>query len=256
MVVGLARRFLAPTAVVLAGLSSCGTPDSRDTGGSITVFAASSLTGAFTDIGEEFASARPDIDVNFNFAGSTELSTQIIEGAPADVLATADTDSMANLVDSLDDGPASRARVFARNVMEIAVAAGNPEAILGLADLERDGLVTVMCDVTVPCGRYARIIIDRAGLSVTASSLEANVKAVLTKVALGEADAGLVYATDVVGGGTDVEGVAIPDRDNVVGEYPIVALTGSAAARDFVEFVMSAVGQEILVRHGFRRSGP
>lgn len=259
--VRIPRRFPVPVAsvlgaVILAGLTSCGAANNLEPDESITVFAASSLTGAFTDIGEEFASARPDIDVVFSFAGSTELSTQVIEGAPADVLATADVESMTTVVDRLDPERSPQVRTFARNVLEIVVARGNPAAIRGLPDLARDDLVTVLCDATVPCGRYARTILDGAGLTVATRSLESNVKAVVTKVVLGEADAGLVYATDVTAAGDAVEGVTIPDPDNIVVEYPVVALSASPAARDFVDFVMSPAGQAILLQHGFRRPAP
>lgn len=245
------RARLAALALLAVVPAACGTPGGREPDDAITVFAASSLTVAFTEVGEEFTRAHPEYGVTFNFAGSTELATQISEGAPVDVFAAADGESMTTAIDGRST---PRPRVFARNALTIAVPSGNPASITGLADLTRDDVVVVLCDEAVPCGRYTRTVLDRAGLTVRARSLESSVKAVVTKIALGEADAGLVYATDVDAVGSDVDSIEIPEVVNARVEYPIVAVSDATGARAFVEFVLSASGQDILVRHGFRRA--
>lgn len=249
--------LIALLGVLAAG---CGSDDtgSSDSGsdssisGDITVFAAASLTAAFTDIGEAFAAEYPDADITFNFAASSELVTQIGEGAPADVFASADLSNMTKLTDAGDNG--SEPVVFTTNLAEIIVAPGNPEGITGVADLANEDLVVVQCAPEVPCGAYAARIFENAGVTVTPKSLEENVKAVVTKVTLGEADAGIVYATDVTAAGDAAEGVEVPADINVVAEYPI-AVTAEAPNAEggaaFVEFVTGEQGQEILESYGF-----
>lgn len=220
--------------------------------GDVTVFAAASLTDAFTDIGDAFAAANPRATVTFNFAGSSALATQINEGAPADVFASADADNMAKVTDGSDDAPESV--VFTTNAAEIVVEAGNPEGITGVADLQNDDLIVVQCAPEVPCGRYATQIFARAGVTVTPRSFEENVKGVVTKVSLGEADAGIVYRTDVAAAGSDTEGVEIPAEINVVAGYPIALVEGASnvgGAMAFIEFVNGEQGQEILASYGF-----
>lgn len=252
------------TIVALAGIvalaSGCGAsgepasavPGSSGIAGDVTVFAAASLTDAFTDLGEAFTTAHPAVEVTFNFAASSALVTQIGQGAPADVFASADTDSMARLTDIGGTGTAPT--VFTTNRVQIIVGRGNPEGITGLADLAADGLIVVVCAPEVPCGRYARQILDDAGVDVAFASLEENARAVVSKVTLGEADAGIVYATDVLAAGGAADGVDIPAAANMRAEYPI-AVTAEApnpqAARAFVDFVLSAEGQEILALAGF-----
>lgn len=220
--------------------------------GQVTVFAAASLTAAFTELGEAFMAEYSDATVTFNFAGSSELVTQINEGAPADVFASADLSNMSTLTDAGNNG--SEPVQFATNLAAIIVAPGNPLGITSVADLANDDVVVVVCAPEVPCGKYAATIFENAGVTVTAKSLEENVKAVVTKVTLGEADAGIVYATDVIAAGDDAEGVAIPADINVVAQYPI-AVTKEApspvAAQAFVDFVMSEQGQQILASYGF-----
>jgi molybdate transport system substrate-binding protein len=247
-----AAVLLLTTALTAAacGSASGTTPDSaagemRE----LNVFAAASLTEVFTRIGDDFTAAHPDVKVTFNFAGSNDLVTQLQQGAPADVLATADTASMDKAGD-LVDAP----RPFAANKLVIAVAPGNPEAITGLADLSRDDLKVVLAAPEVPAGKYAAEVFLRAGVEVQPVSLEVTVKGVVTKVALGEADAGIVYVTDVAAAGGDVAGVPIPDDQNVVAVYPLgpVAaseLTGDAFA--FVDFVLASEGQDLLAEAGF-----
>jgi molybdate transport system substrate-binding protein len=245
---------LAPRCLVglLALFSACGLDDGAGTGG-VTVFAAASLTDAFTEIGDAFVATDPDADVMFNFAASSELAAQINEGgAPADVFASADQINMAKLVDAGNNR--SEPVVFAWNRLTIIVEPGNPEDITGVADLADDGLIVVTCDVAVPCGMYAEQIFDRAGVTVSPDSLEENVRAVVTKVMSGEADAGIVYETDVRAAGDQAEGVEIPTDINVLAEYPIVVTADASlpeAAQAFVDFVLGEQGQKILAEHGF-----
>jgi molybdate transport system substrate-binding protein len=252
-------------AIVVAGVlvAACGSDGSATddagedasgstSGGDVIVFAAASLTDAFTELGDAFTAANPDVEVTFNFAGSSELVAQISDGAPADVLASADLATMAVLADAeLVDGDP---QVFATNVAEIMVERGNPEGIDDVEDLAADDLIVVQCAPEVPCGSYAEQVLANAGVSVTPASYEDNVRGVVTKVTLGEADAGIVYRTDVLAAGDDADGVSIPDDVNVVAEYPI-ALVGSAAdrsgAQSFVDFVLSADGRAVLAEFGF-----
>ena len=220
--------------------------------GDVTVFAAASLTDAFTEIGDAFMVAYPAAAVRFNFAASSELVTQIGQGAPADVFASADASNMTKLTDAGNN--ATEPVVFATNLGEIIVGAGNPEGITGVADLANDELIVVLCAPEVPCGRYAAQIFENAGVAVTPKSLEENVRAVVTKVALGEADAGIVYTTDVTAAGAEAEGVEIPADINVVAEYPIAGTKeapNAEGAQAFIDFVTGEQGQEILASYGF-----
>lgn len=253
---GVARRRLllvaALTALLAAaGCGSAGTSADGPPAGQreINVFAAASLTEAFTEIGADFTAAHPDVKVTFNFAGSNDLVTQIRQGAPADVLATAD-------IATMDDAGAlvRDPRPFAANRLVIAVAPGDPLGITGLDDLARKDVKVVLAAPEVPAGKYAAEILDRAGVAVEPVSLELTVKGVVTKVALGEADAGIVYATDVTAAKGEIEGVHIPDEENVTAVYPVAAVAASGHAEDaaaFVDFVLSATGRKILAEHGF-----
>jgi molybdate transport system substrate-binding protein len=178
--------------------------------------------------------------------------TQIGEGAPADVFASADVTNMTKLTDAGNN--ASEPVVFATNVAEIMVGPGNPKGITGVADLANEDLIVVQCAPEVPCGSYAEQIYANAGVAVTPRSFEENVRAVVTKVTLGEADAGIVYATDVTAAGADAEGVGIPADINVVAEYPI-AVTKDApnakGAQAFIDFVNGEQGQKLLASYGF-----
>jgi len=241
----------AAAAITAVPASACGSTGD-DAGGEIVVFAAASLTEAFTEIADAYADVEPDaaVTVTVNFAASSQLANQIVEGAPVDVYASADTRSMDRLVDA----GATRGDpvVFATNRAVIVVEPGNPLGISGLADLADSDLVVVTCAPEVPCGSYAAQVFERAGVDVRPDSLEANVKAVVTKVALGEADAGIAYVTDVPAADGDVEGVAIPDDVNVVAEYPLAVTAGAGpGADDFVDVVLGATGRRILVDHGF-----
>jgi molybdate transport system substrate-binding protein len=242
--------------LILLGLIavSCGSDDAAGhEGRNVTVFAASSLTAAFTEIGDAFMSAdQTGTTVSFNFAASSELVAQIGEGAAADVFASADTSNMTKLTDAGNN--ASEPLVFATNTLQIIVEPGNPKHIATVADLADPDLVVVTCAPEVPCGKYAATTFANAGVTVVPKSLEENVKAVVTKVTLGEADAGIVYRTDVIAAGAAAAGVVIPDDINVVAEYPIAVTKDApnlAGARAFLEFVQAAEGQAILASYGF-----
>ena len=239
---------------VVCGACSSGTPaPSSPSGlsGTITVFAASSLTGAYTTIRTEFQKSNPGTMVKFTFGGSSMLVSQIQQGAIGDVFASADQPNMQKLVDArLIDGSPS---TFAYNRLELVVAAGNPQHITGLSDLARSGLVVVLCAPPVPCGRYAAQALQKAAVTVKPASQEADVKAVVSKVALGEADAGIVYVTDVKAAGNRVQGIEIPSALNVVADYPVAVLKDSQnilLAKAFISYVL-ADGQRTLTRYGF-----
>ena len=235
--------------------AACGSDDAvSDTGtsGDITVFAAASLTAAFTEIGDAFMTEYPDSKVTFNFAASSELVTQIGEGAPADVFASADQSNMTKLTDAGNN--ATQPELFATNLLEVIVGPGNPKGITGVADLADENLIVVTCAPEVPCGKYAAQIFESAGVTVTPKSLEENVKAVVSKVTLGEADAGIVYATDVTAVGDKAAGVEIPADINVTADYPIVVTKEAAnaeGAQAFIDFVTGEQGQKILAAYGF-----
>jgi molybdate transport system substrate-binding protein len=214
--------------------------------GTITVFGAASLTEAFTALGEDFQAEYPDTTVEFNFAASSELVTQIQNAAPADVFASADETNMTKLTDATLT--AGEPEVFAHNKLAIAVEPGNPKGITGLADLSNPDLTVVLCAPEVPCGKYADQALSQAGVTVTPASRESSVKSTLTKVELGEADAAIVYVTDVQSS-DKVEGVEIPDAENVIATLPIAALkdAGNAdLAAEWVEYILSPAAQNVL----------
>ncbi len=219
--------------------------------GELTIVAAASLSAAFDEIAAAFEAAHPGVDIRpITYDGSSTLATQLIEGAPADVFASANE---TNLQRAVGAGLAAEGRVFATNTLVIAVPAGNPAGVESLEDLADPGLAVVLCDAAVPCGAASRTLLERAGVVATPSSLEQNVTAVLTKVAANEADAGLVYATDAAGR-DDVEAIVPPQAAEVVNRYPLAALDGApnpGAARAFIDFVLGPQGQAILERHGF-----
>ena len=249
------RSRTRPAAVLAAAallLAACGGGSGGGSGKEspeeLRVFAAASLTGAFTDIGKRFTAAN-GTRVSFNFAGSQALATQVRQAAPADVFASADLANMAKVRDLV-----GTPRNFASNLLQIVVEQGNPKGVEGLADLGDPDLKVVLAAPDVPAGKYAAQILGKAGVTVRPVSQEDNVKAVVTKVALGEADAGIVYVTDVAAGGDRVEGVAIPRDQNVLATYPIATVKASKAqdeAKRFVDLVLSDQGQQVLRKHGF-----
>ncbi|MFP5317662.1 MAG: molybdate ABC transporter substrate-binding protein [Acidimicrobiia bacterium] len=256
---GRPRRFPASAllAVAATALAACGGGDSPagtsgdGLRGNLIVLAAASLTEAFDEIGERFEAAHPGVEVTFSYDASSALAQQVLSGAPADVLATADEVTMHQAVGgSVVDPPA----VFARNRLAVVVGAGNPEGIRSLADLARPGLVVVLCAEQVPCGRFSNQVLERAGVRAQPRSFEANVKGVVSKVVLGEADAGIAYLTDARAAGRRVEAVPIPDAQNVVAAYPVAVVSSApnrAAATAFVAYVRSPDGQSALESFGF-----
>lgn len=248
---------------LLAGCGSSGDGAATPTGsagspagglsGQITVFAAASLTGSFTELGKKFEAAHPGTKVNFSFGPSSGLATQIISGAPADVFASAATKNMDQVVEGKAAGtPAT----FAKNVMQIAVPAANPAKIDELRDLAGKEVKVAVCAEEVPCGAGARAVFANAGLKVTPVTQEVDVKATLTKVQLGEVDAGVVYVTDVLAAGDKVKGVDIPAEVNASTSYPIATLTASknaALAKAYVDYILSSEGAQVLTGAGFQR---
>ncbi len=253
-------RWLTTAAVILlvAGVASCGGDDSGDdgTGGSttLTVYAASSLTSTFEKLAADFEADHDGVTVEFNFAGSSDLVAQIQQGAPADVIATADTANMDKLV--ADELEGSEPVDFASNVLEIAVPPDNPAGVQGLQDLAEPGLNLVICAPEVPCGAAAQGVADVAGVELDPVSEEQSVTDVLNKVTTGEADAGLVYVTDVIAAGDSVEGISFPESADVVNVYPIATVGDSDAAdlaQEFVDLVLSDTGRAALEDAGFGR---
>jgi molybdate transport system substrate-binding protein len=231
-------------ALVAAGCSSGG-PRRQ-----VTVFAAASLSAAFNAMAKPFADAHDNFSVTYNFAGSQQLVAQLQQGAKADALATADQTTMASVPAKDRSGSAA---VFARNRLVIAVGRGNPKHVQTLTDLAQPDLKVVIAAPAVPAGKYTSQALAKAGVKLNPVSLEDNVEAVVTKVGLGEADAGIVYVTDATGA-RNVDAVQIPDVYNVIAEYPAVGLnTGSqrAGGQQFVDFLESPSGQSILRRFGF-----
>lgn len=245
-----ARGFAAPALLALSLVApACGGPAAD---GALAVFAAASLTDSFEMLAAAFEAGRPGVTVTLNFAASSALREQILAGAPADVFASASTDDMNRLAAA--GALAGEPRIFARNRMVIAVPAGNPGGVADLADFADPNRLIGLCAEEIPCGRYAREALASAGVTPSPDSLEPDVRALLTKVAAGELDAGIVYATDVAAAGGTAEAIAIPAAHAVVASYPIAALASSPRedlAAAFVAFVLSPQGQVVLATYGF-----
>jgi molybdate transport system substrate-binding protein len=248
-------RLAAVLAVAALVLAACGGNDSTSSGGSsgsaneIKVFAAASLTAAFNELGQQYTSANGGTKVTFNFAGSQALATQIQQGAPADVFASADTTNMDKVKDLV-----GTPQNFASNLLQIVVEKGNPKGVKTLDDLANPDLKVVLAAPDVPAGKYAAEALNTAKVTVKPVSEEDNVKAVVTKVSLGEADAGIVYVTDVTAGGDKVQGVDIPKDQNVTATYPIASVKAGKAqdkAQAFMDLVLSDQGQQVLKQYGF-----
>jgi molybdate transport system substrate-binding protein len=247
------------SAAALLTLSACSSSDpgtdagsSAKPSGTVTVFAAASLEESFEALGKKFEKEHPGTKVTFNFGGSDTLAASITGGAPADVFAAASTKTMAIVTDKQDAaGPPA---TFVRNQLEIATLPGNPDRISSLKDLTKPGLKAVLCDESVPCGAAARKALDAGGLKLTPVSYEQDVKSALTKVELKEADAAVVYKTDVRAAGGKVEGVDFPESAEAVNDYPIALLKNApnpGTAKAFMALVRSAEGQKVLSRAGF-----
>ncbi|MGE5291283.1 MAG: molybdate ABC transporter substrate-binding protein [Micromonosporaceae bacterium] len=260
----IAAGIAGVTASALAGCGSnsgSGRPASASPGGSaspalsgsITVFAAASLKEAFTTIGKQFEAAHPGVKVTFSFGASSELATQIINGAPADVFASASPKNMQQIVTA---GDASNPVNFVKNVMEVATPPSNPAHVTSVNDLAKSSVKVALCQPQVPCGVTAAKVFKNAKITIKPVTLQPDVKSVLTQVELGNVDAGVVYVTDVNAAGTKVKGVVIPDSVNASTEYPIapVAKSGNAAtARAFVAYVLSPAGQSVLSAARFEK---
>lgn len=257
---GKSRITAAAIAVALAGaLTACvpaspagkATPNSGPSG-TLTVFAAASLKATFTRLAAEFEARNSGIEVRLSFAGSSDLATQITQGAPADVFASADTRNMARLADAgLLEGTATN---FATNVLVIAVPPSNPASVTSFADLARPGVKVVVCASQVPCGTAADAVEEAAGVALSPVSEESSVTDVLGKVVSGEADAGLVYVTDIKGAGGRVTGIPFDGSGEAVNTYPIAAVgpgRNKELAEAFIAMVAGADGRTILSEAGF-----
>lgn len=253
------RNAIAAVAVA-AAVAGCGGSSSggasSSTGavsGTVNVFAAASLTEAFTTLGKQFEAAHPGVKVVFNFAASSALAEQINQGAPADVFASASTKNMDQVVSS---GAASSPTPFVKNVMEIATPPSNPAHVASVNDLANKGVKVALCQAQVPCGTTAQKVFTNAKITVKPVTEEADVKSVLSKVELGEVDAGVVYVTDVRSGGSKVKGISIASDVNASTTYPIAALTkaqNATAAQAFVAYVLSSEGAAVLTADGFEK---
>jgi molybdate transport system substrate-binding protein len=244
---------LAAAASLLAGAGCGGGAAGGRPPGTVTVFAAASLTESFTGLGRDFEAANPGTRVTFSFGGSAALAAQIGQGAPADVFASASPANMKTVTDAgdVDGAPAT----FARNQLVIAVPKGNRGRVAGLADLARPGTKVAVCAEQVPCGAAARRALDAAGVRLTPVTLEQDVKAALAKVRLGEVDAALVYRTDAKAAAADVDGVEFAESAGAVNDYPIAVLRDApnpAGARAFVAHVRSERGRAVLAAAGFQ----
>lgn len=251
---GCLYRVISPlaAAAVFCWATSLRAADAPSAHHTLTVLAAASLTEAFTSIATAFEKGHPGMTVQLVFAGSSTLVTQIKEGATGDVFASADE---ANMQAAADAGELAGApRIFATNRLTIVVARGNPKHIASLADLSRQGITVALAAPAVPAGKYAAQMFAKAGVAAPSASQEVDVRAVLNKVAMDEADAGIVYVTDVRMAGDKVDTVPIPEQDNVTARYPIAVLkqaADGAAATAFVDFVLSAPGRDALKAFGF-----
>jgi molybdate transport system substrate-binding protein len=243
----------------MVGLSGCGGSSTAQPGpggsgitGTVTVFAAASLTESFTQLGTDFEAANPGAKVTVNFAGSSALATQINQGAPTDVFASASPTNMKTVTDAGDgDGTAT---TFARNQLVIAVPKGNPKRISGLGDLTKPGLKVALCAEQVPCGAAAKKALGAGAVTITPVTLEQDVKGALSKVKLGEVDAALVYRTDTRAAESDVDGIDFPESAGAMNDYQIIVLKGApnkAAARAFIAHVQSDKGKVVLLLAGF-----
>jgi molybdate transport system substrate-binding protein len=242
----------APGAPAASGASASGAPSSAKPSGTLVVFAATSLTDAFNKIASQFEAANPGVSVKFNFNGSSSLATQITQGAPADAFASA---SPANMKTITSQGlAAGTPKDFARNQAEIMVEKGNPSHVTALADLANPAVKVVTCAPEVPCGVLATEVFKNAGVTVKPVSLEENVGGVVTKVSLGEADAGIVYVTDVKANEAKTTGVPIPADQNDTTDYPIAQVKGApnaTASAAFISYVLGPQGQQVLKSFGF-----
>ena len=221
--------------------------------GPLTVFAAASLTEVFTTLGKDFEAAHPGVSVTFNFAGSSALATQINQGAPADVFASAAPKNMATVTD--EGNAAGTPTTFVRNQLVIAVPAGNPHGIKTLADLAKPGVKVALCAEQVPCGAAAKTALAAGNITLTPVTMEQDVKGALAKVRLDEVDAALVYRTDAKADDAEVDGIEFDESADAINDYPIAVLEDApnpTAAKAFIAYVRSAKGMSVLTDAGFQ----
>lgn len=240
-------------AATAGSTSSAASPSANPLTGTVTVFAAASLTGTFTQLGKDFEAAHPGVTVKFNFGGSDTLAASIVSGAPADVFAAASTTTMGTVTKAGD--ATGTPTVFVKNLLEIAVPPGDPKGIKTLSDLTKPGVKVALCAPTVPCGAAAVKAEAAGNLKINPVTLETDVKSALTKVELGEVDAALVYQTDVKAAGGKVEGMGFAEAAKAINTYPIAVLKdapNATAAQAFVAFVLSAHGRDVLSAAGFQ----
>jgi molybdate transport system substrate-binding protein len=248
----------AAAALVLAGCSATAssTPTSSTTQdslkGTVTVLAAASLTEVYGDLATQFEELHPNVTITQSFGGSSALAAQIVQGAPADLFATANEATMTTVTDAglTDETPI----VYATNVLTLIVPPANPAGVTTIADIADPAVKVALCDKTVPCGSAAITLLAAENLKVTPVTLETDVKAVLTKVELDEVDAGLVYVTDARTAGDKVTQIPVADAANVVNKYPIALLkssTNKVAAKAFEQFILSKTGLSALKKAGF-----
>jgi len=254
-----AITIAALAAVAVAGCSSssgsapAGSSSPSASTGTITVFAAASLMGTFTQLGQQFEAAHPGDTVKFSFGPSSGLATQITSGAPADVFASASPSNMDTVVSA---GDASSPQTFAENTMQVAVPPTNPAKVASVNDLAKSSVKVALCQPQVPCGKVAAEVFKNAGITVKPVTLQPDVKSVLTQVELGNVDAGMVYVTDVMAAGSKVTGVTIPASVNASTLYPIATISSSkheSEAQAFVAYVLSPAGQKVLTAAGFQQ---
>jgi molybdate transport system substrate-binding protein len=246
-----AAFLLLVTACSAVGQGSTTSGPAPSLEGELLISAAASLTDAFAAVESAFEAANPAVDVALNLGSSSSLREQILEGAPADVFASANTSNMDQVVET---GEASNPQVFATNLLQIAVPVGNEAGVTGLADFANEDLLIGLCAEDVPCGDFGRQALENAGVAPAIDTNEPDVRALLTKIGAGELDAGIVYVTDVLSAAGAVEGIDIPEEHNVTANYPIAALVNGQnpdAAAAFVAFVLSEEGQAILGDFGF-----
>jgi molybdate transport system substrate-binding protein len=256
------RRFALAVAglaaVAAAGCSSGGGSSSSGSGGSsstgsITVFAAASLMGSFTQLGKQFEAAHKGDTVKFSFGPSSGLATEINSGAPADVFASA---APANMQQVVSAGNASSPQNFAKNTAEVAVPPNNPGKVTSVKDLAKSSVKVALCQPQVPCGVVAAQVFKNVGIKVKPVTQQPDVKSVLTQVETGNVDAGMVYVTDVKAAGGKVKGVTIPASENATTLYPIATISSSkhkSIAQAFVSYVRSPTGQQVLASAGFEK---
>ena len=269
---GISRRItLAFLFLIVGALSACGDPSSAaDSSTSLpkatlNVFAAASLTNAFNDIGKQFHTAHPNVTVIYNYAGSQQLAQQINQGAPADVFASANQTQM-NVVIQGGEVDSASSKVFVHNLLVVIFPKSNPGQITKLQDLSKPGLKIVLAAASVPAGQYAVDYLGKASADASFGSdykanvlknvvsYENDVESVVSKVSLGEADAGIVYTTDALANTSQLGQLSIPTNLQTVAAYPIAPIKGSrnaTTAQQFVDFIFSSAGQQTLAKYGF-----